>query len=67
MKKKAAKKEESKKPSVSCASTARELIKAGKSNEEVWEVIKEKFKLDDSKRHYPSWYRSEMKRKEVQP
>lgn len=47
---------------VSCASTARDLIRAGKTNAEVWEVIQKEFKLDDSKKHYPSWYRSAMKR-----
>ncbi len=44
------------------SSTTRALIRAGKTNAEVWEIIKSQFNLDDSKRHYPSWYRSEMKR-----
>jgi hypothetical protein len=39
----------------------RDLIKQGKTNEEVWVVIKEKFDLDDKKRTYPSWYRSRMR------
>jgi len=41
---------------------ARELILAGKTNQEVWALIKEAFNLDDSKKHYPSWYRCELKR-----
>lgn len=41
---------------------ARELILAGKTNQEVWALIKEAFDLDDSKKHYPSWYRCELKR-----
>lgn len=49
-------------PRISCSSVARELIKAGKTNEEVWKVIREQFKLSDDKRHYPTWYRSQLKR-----
>ena len=43
--------------------TARDLILAGKTNQEVWAVLKEAFNLDDSKKHYPTWYRCELKRK----
>ena len=42
---------------------AREHILAGHDNKKVWELLKEEFNLDDSKKYYPSWYRSEMKRK----
>lgn len=42
---------------------ARRLILAGHTNQEVWATIKEAFNLDDSKKHYPTWYRCEMKRK----
>lgn len=42
---------------------ARTLILEGKTNEEVWAVIKAQFDLDDSKKSYPSWYRCELKRK----
>lgn len=45
------------------SSAAREHILAGHDNKKVWELLKEEFNLDDSKKHYPSWYRSEMKRK----
>ena len=45
------------------SAVARELILAGRTNQEVWTVIKEAFNLDDSKKHYPTWYRCEMKRK----
>ena len=47
------------------STVARELILAGKSNQEIWAILKETFDLDDSKKHYPSWYRCEMKRKGV--
>lgn len=43
--------------------TARDLILSGKTNEEVWAVLQQTFNLDDSKKHYPTWYRCEMKRK----
>ena len=45
------------------SATARELILAGKTNQEVWAELKAQFNLDDSKKHYPTWYRCEMKRK----
>lgn len=51
-----------KKPRVTVSSVAEELILAGKSNDEVWTVLKERFKLDGDKRHYPSWYRSRLRR-----
>lgn len=44
------------------SSMARDLILAGKTNQEVWASIKEAFNLDDNKKHYPSWYRCELKR-----
>lgn len=47
--------------------TARDLILAGKTNEEVWAVLQQTFNLDRSKRHYPTWYRCEMKRKGLLP
>lgn len=47
----------------SVSTTIRELILAGKSNQEIWATLKETFDLDDSKKHYPSWYRCEMRRK----
>src|SRR5574337_404406 len=47
---------------VSCASVAREMILSGKTNAEVWPVIKAQFNLDDSKKHYPAWYRCELRR-----
>lgn len=49
------------------SAVARELILAGRTNQEVWAVIKEAFNLDDSKKHYPTWYRCEMKRKGLLP
>ena len=45
------------------SATARALILAGKTNQEVWAALKQQFNLDDSKKHYPTWYRCELKRK----
>ena len=45
------------------SSACREHILAGHDNKKVWDLLKSEFKLDDSKKHYPGWYRSEMKRK----
>ena len=47
---------------VTVSSVAEELILAGKSNDEVFAELKAKFKLDDSKKSYPSWYRCRLKR-----
>lgn len=49
------------------SATARSLILAGKTNQEVWAELKQQFDLDDSKKHYPTWYRCEMKRKGLLP
>lgn len=45
----------------SCASVSQALIRSGKTNTEVWEIIKERFNLDDRKKGYPAWYRSYMR------
>jgi hypothetical protein len=47
---------------ITVSAVARALIRQGKSNEQVWETLKSQFKLDDSKKYYPTWYRSELKR-----
>jgi hypothetical protein len=47
---------------LSCSSVAKELILAGKTNQEVWDVISKQFKLDTTKKHYPTWYRCQLKR-----
>lgn len=52
---------------IGISATARELILSGKTNQEVWEVLKQQFNLDDSKKHYPTWYRCEMKRTGLLP
>jgi hypothetical protein len=49
------------------SATARALILDGKTNQEVWDVLQAKFNLDHSKRHYPTWYRCEMKRTGLLP
>lgn len=42
----------------------RGLILEGKSNAEVWSAAKATFpNLSDDKKHYPTWFRCEMKRK----
>lgn len=47
---------------VTVSSVAEELILAGKSNEDVFAALKAQFKLDDSKKSYPTWYRCRLKR-----
>ncbi|UOF79487.1 hypothetical protein [Caudoviricetes sp.] len=47
---------------VSCSKVASDLILAGKTNEEVWTVIAEQFKLDVKKRGYPAWYRFQLRK-----
>lgn len=41
----------------------RELILSGKSNDEVWSIIKKEFDLSDDKKYYPHWNRTNMKKK----
>ena len=48
------------KPSV--ASVIRELVAEGKTNAEIWVIIKKQFKLDDGKKYYPAWYRKQAER-----
>lgn len=38
------------------------MILAGKSNEEIWNSVKVEFNLDDSKKYYPAWNRSNLRR-----
>lgn len=49
------------KPSIGAA--IRELVKAGKSNDEIWAVIQKEYNLPDDKRWYAAWYRADAKRK----
>ncbi len=49
------------KPSVS--STVKELCDAGKANEEIWPIIKERFSLPDEHKWYVAWYRRHHQRK----
>lgn len=58
----AKKAKEPKEPRVTVSSRARDLIRDGQTNDEVWAVLQAEFNLDDSKKHYPSWYRAAMKR-----
>lgn len=61
--KKMAAKAEPKEPRRTVSSAAREHILAGHDNKKVFELLQSEFKLDDDKKSYPGWYRSEMKRK----
>lgn len=63
--KKAAKKvaKAAKQAKVTVSSRARELILDGLANADVFAKLKDEFSLDDSKKHYPAWYRSELRRK----
>lgn len=45
-----------------CSDVARRLIREGKSNAEVWEVISVQFSLPSTRRGYPSWYRNELRK-----
>lgn len=47
----------------SCSSVCRDLIRAGKTNAEIWAIVKTKFNLGDNKKHYPAWYRADLARK----
>jgi hypothetical protein len=44
------------------SSMAERMILEGKQNHEVWAQLKERFKLGDDKKHYPSWFRSRLRR-----
>ncbi len=60
---KAAKAEAAAKPVRSTvSSTTRSLILAGKTNEQVWAELQRQYQLDDSKKHYPGWYRAQLRR-----
>lgn len=50
-----------------CSSVMREMILAGKTNQEVWDHCQPLFGLDDKKRGYPAWYRTELKNKGLLP
>lgn len=52
-------------PRVTMASTAYELIQAGKTNDEVRAVLKKQFSLPESHDYYPSWYRSHLVQKGI--
>ena len=52
-----------KEPRKTLSGDVRKMILDGKSNQEIWALIKVEWKLDDTKKHYPTWYRCEMKRK----
>jgi len=45
------------------SSVARELILAGKTNDEVWKALQSEFQLADSKKGYPCWYRADLRKK----
>lgn len=62
LKKSGAKADAKKEPRVTVASFMRDLIKGGKSNEEVFAAAQKKFGIGEEKKHYPSWYRCEMRR-----
>lgn len=47
---------------IPCSTVACNMILDGATNEEVWEVIRDRYNLDAKKRHYPSWYRSMLRR-----
>lgn len=46
----------------SMAQRAEEMLLNGATNEELWEVFRTEYGLDDTKRSYPGWYRNSLKR-----
>ncbi len=48
---------------ISIGSVVRDLVKAGKDNDAIWKAIKAQFKLDDTKKWYPAWYRADVARR----
>ena len=52
-----------KKVRLTVASTCRSMIIAGRTDGQIWSVLRRVFKLDESKRSYITWYRCEVKRK----
>jgi len=44
------------------SSVARELIRQGQTNAQIWKALDEEFAIGETKKHYPSWYRSKMVR-----
>jgi len=50
---------------ITVASRCREMIRAGHTNAAIWKVIQKQFDLPGSKKSYPAWYRSDMKRRGV--
>ena len=49
----------------SIAGVARTMIRDGKTNTEVWRELCKQFpNLTERHKHYPAWYRSEMKRRD---
>lgn len=50
-------------PRVTVASFIRALIIEGKENTDIFEAAVKRFGIGEDKKHYPSWYRSELKRK----
>lgn len=39
------------------------ILKGGKTDDDIFKAVKERFGLDDSKRNYVGWYRNELKKK----
>jgi hypothetical protein len=52
-------------PRESIADAVRRMVRAGKSNAEIWSDIQPSFGLSADKKWYPAWYRAEMKRKGI--
>lgn len=57
---KAAESNQIKKPTV--AATIRRMILDGKENADIFVVLQRDFGFDEEKKHYPAWYRSQMRR-----
>ena len=47
----------------SIAARVLELVKAKKSNAQVWVVLQKEYGCGENHKHYPSWYRSHLRRR----
>lgn len=52
-----------KKARLTVAATCRSMIIAGRTDGQIWSVLRCVFKIDESKRSYITWYRCEVRRR----
>lgn len=52
-----------KKARLTVAATCRSMIIAGRTDGQIWSVLRRVFKIDAAKRSYITWYRCEVRRR----